>query len=101
MILIDMEMPESCTTCQFRFVSYLYGDMRCAMSGKITNLPILDRHPDCPLMEVVKCEDCEHYLPSESKKWDYCTCNEWFDGDGGYQWISPEGYCSYGKRREE
>ncbi len=93
MLMIDIPMPERCTTCQFRFVSYLYGDMRCAMSGKITNLPLLDRHPDCPLVEVTKCEDCEHYTSVTA----HCEVR----GKGLYLIRGKDDWCSRGIRREE
>ncbi len=62
MLMIDMEMPESCDICPFRKINddlmsddyrYMYCDY--PYMGEYVSNYIASRHPDCPLKEVVQC----------------------------------------------
>lgn len=71
MIQIDIPMPESCRDCPFEMYYMNCGETRCRATGMILAdgykaIPFENRHPDCPLVEVVKCEDCEYYKARES-----------------------------------
>lgn len=53
-------------------------------------------HPDCPLIEIVRCGECKYSDIIESTGQTECLARR------GYWFIvDPTGFCSYGERREE
>ena len=98
MIQIDIPMPESCRDCPFEMYYMNCGETRCRATGMILAdgykaIPFEDRHPDCPLMEVVKCKDCKYYTSVTA----HCEVR----GKGLYLIRGKDDWCSRGKRREE
>jgi hypothetical protein len=55
----------------------------------------LDSQPEADVVEVVRCKDCEHFLKEASKVYNGHFCEVWVD------YISPDCFCSYGKRKED
>ena len=51
-------------------------------------IDLVDEAPTVDAVEVVRCKDCEYY----NGEYKYCV-NDIF--------VKPNGYCSYGKRRED
>lgn len=67
----------------------------------------LDVLPAADVVEVVRCKDCKYYAAMitdtasgnmETAPWGICT-QPWFNSDE-YD-VQENGYCSYGKRKEE
>ena len=63
--------------------------------------------PTADVVEVVRCKDCIHYMPydwmfSEVRKSE--NINDYPKNEIGCEWIdhhiNPEGYCSYGERKD-
>lgn len=63
--------------------------------------------PDADVVEVIRCKDCIHYMPydwmfSEVRKSD--NIEDYPQDEIGCEWIdhhiNPEGYCSYGERKD-
>ena len=92
----NMKMPKSCVKCHWYYELY---DEHCTL-GKfllrkyptdVSEEPYtLDtqRHPDCPLIDIVECWECEYYMGHE----EYCE-NDHF--------AREYGFCYSGKRRNE
>ena len=68
---------------------------------------MIDNAPTIDAVEVVRCKDCEHYIAERYTRsairptaafHETNICLRW-DFDGAQ--TSPDGYCSYGERREE
>ena len=64
--------------------------------------------PAADVVEVVRCKECIHYMPydwmfSEVRKNE--NINDYPKNEIGCEWIdhhiNPEGYCSYGERKNE
>ena len=101
MILIDLPMPENCYECPIMMhcddcEGY---NNRCPLDGNIdcgyvvrrgevvwedrSGGTLWIRHPDCPLKDVVRCEDCRHY------------------GHGCALLFPKDGYCYDGERKSD
>lgn len=66
MLMINRPMPKSCGYCCFIRNDFLYPF--CMLHGDIVEEYLdEDRHPDCPLIEVTKCENCEHYTSATAR----------------------------------
>lgn len=98
MRLIDADALEKeiCPGCDYYKNKYANCD-DCA----IANAPTIDA------VEVVRCKECEHYIAERYTRsairptaayYETNICLRW-DFDGAQ--TSPDGYCSYGERREE
>lgn len=66
---------------------------------QVTHKHITDEKPtDCPLIEIVRCEDCKHYGFKETDRGGFpCCTNE----IGATPYRMPTDFCSYGERRAE
>lgn len=84
MILIDMEMPGTCLHCGFSNK----GCTVCIFTGKTYNWGLTTRPSDCPLVEVVRCRDCQYYDA------DNLMCKDIYGF--GRKW-KPADHCSYGR----
>ena len=64
--------------------------------------------PSADAVEVVRCKDCVHYMPYD---WMFSevrlseSIDDYPQDEIGCEWIdhhiNPEGYCSYGERKEQ
>lgn len=86
------KLPESCDDCPC-----LYDGIAC-QAAEFDNFveesctifsSITDRHPNCPLKELVLCKDCCHY-DKESK---YCIFND--------REMKLLDFCSYGEKKND
>ena len=79
-----MEMPKSCYECGFR---------RTRISDDITHYCNLintnlhrdwtkNRHPDCPLVEIITCKDCKHKRGHACLNFRHIINEDFFCGDG-------------------
>ena len=83
MIGLNIEMPKSCKDCP------------CWLEeGYCIPLDIYvgeNRSPDCPrvedVAEVVRCKDCEF---NDGRACEYSAI-----------WVHPNGYCHWGRKKEE
>lgn len=91
MIAIETEMPKNCIECEekdIRFVNHcpLIFDAKAD----------IERHPSCPLKEIVTCKDCNnHGINKEHPDIDgarYCSVHRIYTG---YDY-----YCGDGERRK-
>lgn len=94
----NMEKPKNCYQCSFNDGIY------CALIDNDTDAFIKDNPtevatkvlPTCPLIEIVECKDCKHYItPYENI----------IDADGlcdNMQVLKDKNdYCSLGERRDD
>lgn len=85
-LIVEMEMPKSCSECEAKCASALYGRI-CGMKQK-NIMPFLDKtnRPDwCPIKcELVRCGECEMGFLDCGEK--YCGGEyhklDWFCADG-------------------
>ena len=71
-------------------------------------LEYIDALPSVDAVEVVRCKDCIHYMPYD---WMFSevrlseSIDDYPQDEIGCEWIdhhiNPEGYCSYGERKEQ
>jgi hypothetical protein len=84
----DMEMPKSCVRC---FTKGLRGLVGCELLTDDNSICVETRHPDCPLKEIVTCENCKHNGYSSVIRI-YCKLHKWYP--------CSNYYCADGERRE-
>ena len=88
MIAIDVEMPKNCIECEEKGIR-LVNHCTLIFDAKAD----IERHPNCPLKEIVTYKGCKH-RDSEDK---FCDCGHTI------KWSGTRGdnfYCADGKRRE-
>ena len=87
----DMEMPKNCAdcnmgTCNDSVESWNYV---CSINLKYIDINESERAENCPLVEIVTCQNCKHLSATHS-------CNVSRDHR-----ICPDAfYCANGERRE-
>lgn len=85
-----MKMPKSCSECSFKANDYVCGLLDCAFSCN----HFTERNYNCPLVEIVTCEDCKHRNRNYEK-----------DGFGYCRKVKQDTheifFCRYGERREQ
>lgn len=87
----DMEMPKSCSKCPFSATFPNIG----LKNGVCNDLHLpFNRHPYCPLVEIVTCKDCEHCRFESVEGMPYYWC------DKDDRVTSEDYYCADGERRE-
>ena len=91
----NMEKPKSCVECHWYYELY---DEHCTLGKFLLRKYATDaseepyilnvqRHPDCPLIEIVRCGECMHYTDHDCPiDWESLTVND---------------FCSYGERRTD
>ena len=91
----NMDMPKSCVKCHWYYELY---DEHCTL-GKfllrkyptdVSEEPYtlnVQRHPNCPLIEIVPCGECKHYAFGSCSKLHLVT--------------DPKNFCSDGERRSD
>jgi hypothetical protein len=98
----DMEMPSDCMECAFcnhrKNNDYgSYGDCAILGDNERMNLLLHQKHPDCPLVEIITCKDCNnHGISKEYRDIDgarYCSTLRIYTG---YDF-----HCADAERREE
>lgn len=78
-----MEIPQKCTECPC-----FDRDYGCR-AGLVSSCDIgIERSKDCPLTEIITCEDCKH----RNLGTDICDIHE--------ECVPLEHYCADGERRE-
>ena len=83
-LIKGMEKPEHCGYCRFRYDGICHALQKTQYSMNECPLVVIDAVP------VIRCKDCKHrYIKN-----DVWTCP--FGLMSG-----PDGYCSYGERKEE
>lgn len=89
------EMPKHCMTCEFHDQMY----NRCNIGHFETGAKFIKgddkwyfKHPNCPLVEIVTCEECEHWHDDGVMT----TCDKNI-GHG----FPRDHYCADAKRREQ
>ena len=84
----NMEKPKECWECpcvndsDCQALDFLKGDSRSY------EVPFHGVRPDCPLIDIVECWECECYKGHE----EYCEIDHF---------AREHGFCFYGKRRSE
>jgi len=81
MIAINMEMPKSCIECEEKGIRFV-NSCPLIFDGKAD----IERHPNCPLTEIVTCKDCIHR--------DEYGCRH------GHPNCKDNFWCADGERRE-
>lgn len=81
-MIVD-RIPVSCDRCFANDDGY-----RCGVSGE-NIIGITEKRADCPLIELVRCQDCKWSIGSEHN----VRCEKFY-GMGGY-----DEFCSYGERK--
>lgn len=95
----NMEMPTNCIDCiahrSYDHDEYFWhGSNYCKALGKYFNKDKLDIdpfkqiHPDCPLIEIVRCGECKYYNGHE----EYCEIDHF---------ARECGFCYSGKRKTD
>lgn len=99
----NMNMPKSCVKCHWYYELY---DELCTLGDfllreyptDVSEEPYtLDtqRHPDCLLIDIVRCGECKHRDPEDKK----CDCGM-FERQGCIFPVSDDYFCKYGERKE-
>ena len=61
----DMEMPKNCVECEFCHYDEDYGRYDCVLTfeswSKEENPYKTQKHPNCPLVEIITCKDCKNH----------------------------------------
>jgi hypothetical protein len=81
-------MPKNCVECNRIGLQQII-DCQLIFSGAAN----CGRHPNCPLTEIVTCENCKHRDPEDKS----CDCGH------AIKWSSPRNdnfYCADAERRE-
>ena len=74
-----------------------YSDFHKSMADLTSLRELLEDTPTADVVDVVRCKDCEHFIPFKKNvfcKGD-CSCN---DGLGDF--VRPDDFCSYGVRKD-
>ena len=96
----DMEMPKSCSECDFCYEVFGYGDYECEMTKKTFEDADI-RHADCPLCEVKigHCKDCKYFEYDSFANIDgvpiviaHEICKRWDNKYWGNK-TKEDGYC--------
>ena len=106
----NMEMPKNCNKCHWFYECY---DEHCTLGKFLLRKYTTDaseepyilnvqRHPDCPLIEIVRCEECKWFELDVWGELDgiplivaHEMCKFWGNGCK----TNPNGFCSYGERK--
>lgn len=79
----DMEMPKSCTECEMTHEDRYSCDL-CDFTGSDVTYEIRKnlKHSDCPLVEIVTCEDCKHRRGNVCRSFRHLISDDFFCADG-------------------
>ena len=82
-VYVNEDMPKDCYTC----FCYETEFNMCSLTGKrLGNIRI--RQDDCPLIDIVRCGECEY-----ADEYNHCKYSAWWNGNADF--------CSHGIRRKE
>ena len=106
-IVKGMDMPTSCECLSARCPLFRYDEWDGETCGYKPGWTLHKRSyyevikPDwCPLVDLVRCEDCIHAIYDQDGNAKYCNIDE--DEDGRpIRKVSNDYYCAEGKRYEE
>lgn len=85
----NMDMPKSCWECRL-----MDGEANCLVTDEGIPFKQEEIHPDCPLIEIVRCGEC--------KWWKNETCEQWSDpNEFNIIETDPDDFCSYGERKAD
>ena len=85
-LIREMGIPKSCWVCPFRALGTCYFDYDISKA-----LEEDTRADDCPIEDVVTCDNCEWFQRYEGDYWGVC-------GSSGVG-MEPIGFCSDGERK--
>lgn len=86
-----MKMPKSCSECPFKANDYVCGLLDCAFSCN----HFKERNYNCPLVEIVTCNDCKYCYPDEDGRGYHC------ERDSNVRFsVCDNFYCAGRERRE-
>lgn len=88
-----MEMPTSCKKCMLNNIDSPWFGL-CRTTGNNVIEYKDSRHPNCPLVEIVTCEDCDHCRFELVEGIPYYWC------DKDDRVTSEDYYCADGERRK-
>ena len=99
----NMDMPKSCVECHWYYECY---DEHCTLGKFLLRKYTTDaseepytlniqRHPNCPLIEIVRCKDCKWWNE------DHKIGGEGLCENNIFGWSRPTDFCSYGERRAD
>lgn len=83
----NMSKPKRCKECQWHLDFYIEDEQ---VGGLCTITEKDDKENTCPLIEIVRCEEC---------KYRYMDKSVWLCLYG--LMIKPNGFCNYGERRAD
>ena len=87
----NMEMPKDCWECQMFGTWEEVGKFSCFLGAKVKDIDI--RPTDCPLIDIVRCGECDKGEETISGKI-RCKLDSL-----GLVWEKAD-FCSYGERRK-
>lgn len=91
----EIEMPKNCLDCPISHEDEVV-DYICTKTGKNVYLYANEVHPNCPLVEIVTCEDCKHCYPDEDGRGYHC------ERDSNVRFsVHRDFWCADGKRKEK
>lgn len=89
MVVIDIKMPKNCVECNNMGLRYsLSCELICSGCANC------GRHPNCPLVEIVTCKNCDHCRFESVEGIPYYWC------DKDDRVTSEDYYCADAERRE-
>lgn len=96
-VYINMEKPKECGHCDM-FIEH-NSICHCYLTGSHITF-VGEVADDCPLIEVVTCEECKH-LEVINKAPIYAHCHKWDYDFELWQEDTRKSFCSYGERRAD
>lgn len=88
-IVKGMEMPKHCYDCPLQD-----GETgRCNILG----ITVYDIPKECPLVEVVRCKDCERWVTFDRNKAEYGLCQK----RSQLEATKKNDFCSHAERKAE
>lgn len=114
--IVPSELPQACSDCAFcacKFSFPFWATYRGDLCGKQGFYCLLDtQNPRrvmvvdfndktrkmgwCPLKEVVRCKECEHWRDGVAGCTDHVKCCEI-----GFYMVDENGYCVFGERKTD
>lgn len=92
----DMEMPFGCEVCDFRKSDPYSGEVYCSKAiGSNTIIYEKERLENCPLVEIITCQDCKHCHPDEDGRGYHCERDNYVRFS-----VYGDFYCAYAERIE-
>jgi hypothetical protein len=80
---------------RFRIVAQSGGPVMCHVSDICATIEDEAAEESVDAVEVVRCKDCKRYEENTEARTRFCR------RELGYMYATPDGFCSYGERKDK